>query len=245
MGYADSLLTEGEYIVYRTRQHPLARLLGSRWGIVLAALGVVLFVLYVFFGWSRGGLGPLLGPATLILLVVGGALIAWSYVGWYNEDYMITSRRVIRLSGILGKNAADSSLEKVNDAILHQSLFGRLLDWGDLRILTASDIMDVEFRMLHHAVEFKKVMLMAKHDLETGIDRRQEGQRPPAADEGASPAPAAPPPAPVPAAPPPAPAAPAPPSAEDKLRSLAKLRDDGIITPEDYEAKKAEILGEM
>ncbi len=39
-----------------------------------------------------------------------------------------------------------------------------------------------------------------------------------------------------------APAAPAVPSPDDKLRSLAKLRDDGLITGEDYEAKKAELL---
>jgi hypothetical protein len=49
----------------------------------------------------------------------------------------------------------------------------------------------------------------------------------------------------VPVAPPPPPAPPALPTPEEKLRSLAKLRDDGIITPEDYEAKKAELLDKL
>ena len=36
--------------------------------------------------------------------------------------------------------AADSSLEKINDAVLEQSFFGRMLGYGDLDVLTASEI---------------------------------------------------------------------------------------------------------
>jgi hypothetical protein len=85
--------------------------------------------------------------------------------------------------------------------------------------------------MLHHAPVFKKVMVTTKNDLEEGNDihRTRYVEAP------------APPPPPAPVAPPP----PRAPSAEEKLRSLAKLRDDGLITPEDYEAKKADLLKEM
>ena len=52
--------------------------------------------------------------------------------------------------------------------------------------------------------------------------------------------------APAPAAPATAPAAPAPAvpgrSVEDRLRELKSLRDQGLITPQDYEQKKQEIL---
>jgi Short C-terminal domain len=43
--------------------------------------------------------------------------------------------------------------------------------------------------------------------------------------------------------PPPAPAAPAAPDYTAELEQLAKLRDDGVISPEDFEAKKRQILG--
>ena len=43
--------------------------------------------------------------------------------------------------------------------------------------------------------------------------------------------------------PPPAPAAPATPDYTAELEQLAKLRDDGVISPEDFEAKKRQILG--
>lgn len=58
-------------------------------------------------------------------------------------------------------------------------------------------------------------------------------------------APAPPPPvAPAPAAQPPASAAPAPAvtSLEDKLRALKRFRDQGLITPAEYERKKQELL---
>jgi len=64
MAYADSLLAEGEHVVYRTKQHPLGRLFASRWGIALAGIGLALLVLLVFFGIGPGLPRDLLGWAT-------------------------------------------------------------------------------------------------------------------------------------------------------------------------------------
>lgn len=239
MAYADSLLAEGEHVVYRTKQHPLGRLFASTWGIVLAGIGLALLVVLFFLGWKDGPLGFLLGPSSVICLLVGLALIGWNYVAWYQEDYLITNRRVMKVGGILNKKSMDSSLEKINDAILEQSLFGRIFDWGNLRILTAAEEIADDFHMLHHAPEFKKVMVTTKNDLEEGGDiRRTRYVDVPAPAPAPAPVPV---PVPAPVAPPPPPR----PSAEEKLRSLGKLRDDGLITPEDYEAKKVDLLEEL
>jgi uncharacterized membrane protein YdbT with pleckstrin-like domain len=247
MGYADKLLTEGEYIVYRTREHPLARLFASRWGILLVVLGLALGGVLVYLAPQPGTPRDILTWAAGILVLAGGVLIGWAYVAWWNEDYIITSRRVIKLSGILNKKTTDSSLEKINDAILEQSILGRIFDWGNLRVLTASEMTNLDYRMLHHAVEFKKVMLLAKHDLETGISRGADQRSPlvepveppvgqhAATEPGASPAGQLDEPW----------SAPVRPTVEDKLRSLARLRDEGIISAEDYEAKKAALLEQL
>ena len=50
------------------------------------------------------------------------------------------------------------------------------------------------------------------------------------------------------AAPPAAPAAPAPPSGDaliEQIKKLGELRDAGILTPEEFESKKAELLGRL
>ena len=82
---------------------------------------------------------------------------------------MLTNRRIIETSGVVNKRSADSSLEKINDAVLTQSIFGRALNFGDLRILTASDAAISEFRMLKNPIKFKKAMLEAKHEYEVEV----------------------------------------------------------------------------
>ena len=44
----------------------------------------------------------------------------------------MTNRRVIQVEGVVNKHATDSSLEKINDAVLSQSIFGRMFGFGDL-----------------------------------------------------------------------------------------------------------------
>src|ERR1035437_7318333 len=135
--YTDSLLTEGEHVLYRTRQNPIGRIVASRWGILMVGLAIV--ALLVILIGNVGGTGrDVLGWITIALLVLGAVNIAWGYLHWWAEDYAITNRRILKVEGLFNKRAADSSLEKINDAILEQSIFGRMFDWGDLRVLTAA-----------------------------------------------------------------------------------------------------------
>jgi len=54
---------------------------------------------------------------------------------------------------------------------------------------------------------------------------------------------AAPPPAPPAAAPPPAPPAAAPPDDMAQIQQLATMKDQGLLTEEEFQAKKKQILG--
>ena len=55
---------------------------------------------------------------------------------------------MIKVEGVLSKRSADSSLEKINDAVLQQSVFGRMLGYGDLDIMTAAEQSVDRYRML-------------------------------------------------------------------------------------------------
>jgi PH (Pleckstrin Homology) domain-containing protein/putative oligomerization/nucleic acid binding protein len=238
--YADRLLADGERVRLRGRQHFLATLVEGRvaWAIFVASLVLVLLVTQLepstapivrtVFSW--------LG---LVLLLVGLAWLGQIYLTWYSQDYVITNRRVMKVEGVLKKRSADSSLEKINDAVLEQSVFGRMLGYGDLDILTANEQSVDRYRMLAEAQTFKRTMLDEKHRLE------QEGFQIPA-----PPLRAAPPPAPVvesPAAPAAAPAVRAMSTDEitSALGDLADLRDRGAISPEEYEAKKQDLLARL
>lgn len=249
MGYADSLLASGESILLRTRQHWFVLAWSARWAIVAILVAVALLILRAVSN-SSGVFMDLLGYVTLALFVVGLALILWGWLRYLNEEYMVTTRRVIHTEGVINKKTTDSSLEKINDAILSESIFGRIFGFGDLEILTASEAAGIEkLRMLRDAKSFKKAMLEAKHELEIDLTRPTMPPLRTPAEPAAAAEPAPEPPAPVAAAPatPAAPPQAATSSGEvtDALGRLGDLRDRGIITPEEFEAKKAELLGRL
>jgi len=235
--YADRLLADGERVALRGRQHMLATIIEGRIPWALFALSIVLLLLDLQL--EPSGVRDLFGWFGLALLVIGLAWLAYVYLNWFSQDYLVTNRRVVKVEGILSKRAADSSLEKINDAVLQQSVLGRMLGYGDLDILTANEQSVDRYRMLSEAQTFKRTMLDEKHKLE------QDAFQIPAPPLRAAPSPA---PEPVPAA-----AAPAAPAARTMtseeitgaLGDLADLRDRGAINPEEYEAKKQELLGRL
>src|SRR5262245_15549395 len=259
MSYADGLLATGERIEHREKQHPFIFVWGARWTILAVIGAIVLF-------WLGGNLDPggisgtlrqVLGWITAILFFGGLAVFAWTALRYVNQEYVLTNRRVIQVEGVFNRSSTDSSLEKINDAVLTQSLFGRMFDFGDLTVLTASESAIDKMKMIRNPIGFKKAMLEAKHEAEVEIERAGWAPRPPIREPGPTAGgPSGPPTEPVtgipsPAAAPAAPTAPARPAPADPeevtrtLASLADLRDRGAISPEDYEAKKAELLGRL
>ena len=126
---------------YRNKQHPFVFIWGARYTILALIIAAVLF-------WFRSGLGSdgasgafatLLGWITAVLFFGGLAVAIWTALRYVNQEYVLTNRRVIQVEGVLNRNSTDSSLEKINDAVLSQSVFGRMFDFGDLTVLTASE----------------------------------------------------------------------------------------------------------
>jgi hypothetical protein len=243
--YADSLLTEGEVVVLRTRQHWLALIGRARAGVLLFLGGLLLLFLIAYFNVAPGTMRDILSGVALVMLALGVVVFLYRFWIWWAQDYMITNRRLLKVTGVLNKRSADSALEKINDAVLAQSLLGRMFNYGDLEILTAADQAVDRYHMLNNPKEFKKTMLAQKHNLETEFIYGRPPTPPLRADADRAAEPAPPPPA-MPAAP--VVAA----NDEDESREvtetlarLADLRDKGAITAEEYEAKKDELLGRL
>jgi hypothetical protein len=265
MSYARNLLSRGEEVVHESRQHWFA-IIARTWLWILLAVVTLAIVIFLVSGTE-----PFVNETIdqiVTLLAVAGLLIAAGYVAftlwdWRNQEWLITTRRVIRAEGVLNKSVSDSSLEKINDARLDQSMFGRIFGFGTLDILTAAEELNAgsnvaDFPMIADPVQFKKAMFDQKQMLENpdlAPPRYQRAAEPPPMQR-AEPMPpragsdrvavhADAPPATAPA---PAPAA-EPRSAGEELSAtlerLAGLRDKGLITPEEYELKKAQILERM
>ena len=252
MSYADGLLSTGERISYRNKQHPFVFVWGARYTILALVIAFLLFVLRSGLGRDSTGetLATVLGLVTAILFFGGIAVAVWTALRYINQEYVLTNRRVIQVEGVLNRNSTDSSLEKINDAVLTQSVFGRMFDYGDLTVLTASEAGIDKMHMLRKPIAFKKAMLDAKHEFEVDMERSGWQPGPPIRDAAPTPTSAGGSTAPTAAAASAAPSAPSAPRSDPDevtrtLASLADLRDRGAITPEEYEHKKADLLSRL
>ena len=233
----DKFLATGETPLRSEHQHWFVLIANAAYAIVMWLIAVVLLVLSSTIFNGNSGITSLLGWVVVVLVVVGLAWFGWQVLVWQNEQFVLTNRRVLRLTGVLNKTVMDSSLEKINDAVLTESVFGRIFGFGDLEIQTASESGIDRLRMLRDAPGFKRTMLDAKHELELELS----GAKPmPAPAYRASATPVEGTPAASPAA--------GSMSADDVTRTLANLadlRDRGAISAEEYEAKKADLLGRL
>ena len=255
--YAESLLTPDERVIRRERQHPIALILDSWAAIIVWGITVVLVIARIIvpdevLGRNVFGddtfIGSLGMAATLVTLLLGIIIVAWRWWWWRTQEFIVTNFRLVLAWGVINKSASDSSLEKINDAQLEISWLGRILDYGHLEVLTAAPIQGADMlHRLNHAKDFKKAMMTAKHDLQVNEGGDGENFR------AATPTP---PPAPEPAPPPSSSRidvsggddptkADTPEEVSAVLGELARLRDAGTISDEEFEAKKAELLGRL
>ena len=167
MAYVHDLLTDGEVIILRSRQHWMALVIRARNAFLLWLIGLLIIVAILWFKELQGEAARnILSVASSVLIVIGVAIFAYRAWQFFSQDYVVTNRRLLKVTGILTKRSADSSLEKINDAILSQTIIGRALNYGNLEILTASDQSVDKYYMLKDPITFKKSILTAKHDLE-------------------------------------------------------------------------------
>jgi uncharacterized membrane protein YdbT with pleckstrin-like domain len=162
--YLKNMLGENEHIIFVTRQHWLI-LLGQILAKSVLALGLASLITLIWRIWLPQSLVVPLAYLLLILPLLG---LLRNVIIWTSRQYIVTDWRVIHISGVFSKEVTDSSLEKVNDVKLEQSLGGRLLDYGDLEILTASELGVNRFTYVGQPIRLKTAMLNAKEKLEHG-----------------------------------------------------------------------------
>jgi len=225
--YVDSLLANGEEIVYRTKKHWIAPAFATITGTLLT-LGGLAALFGQFFTDNRFLNGVLLWGG-LGALLIGLGLLANAAVKWWAQFYFVTNQKVMKVEGVLRKSTSGSALEKINDITMEEPLLGRWLGYGTVRVLTAADESNLHYTFMRKPLEFRKAILDAKL-----LWEKQDSRDIAEAVRGA--------------AAPPAVAAAPPNSAQeiaDSIERLAQLRDSGAITAEEFEAKKAELLDRM
>jgi uncharacterized membrane protein YdbT with pleckstrin-like domain len=171
--YLINLLGENEQIIFVTRQHWLV-LMGEILSEMVLAVALCFLITLIWMFWLPNPLVPL-GYLLLLLPMVS---LLRDLLIWRNRQYIVTNWRVIQITGIFNKEVSDSSLEKVNDVRLEQTFWGRILNYGNIEILTASELGVSKFNMVGRPIRLKTAMLNAKENLNQGnadFGKRSEG----------------------------------------------------------------------
>ncbi|MGI8667010.1 MAG: PH domain-containing protein [Jatrophihabitans sp.] len=118
----DKYLIPSETPVVLTRRHWASLLKTGSATSVAALLAVLLLV--------RAGDSQSVAVFALLVLLVALGWFGCAWWIWLTEDFVITDRRVLLISGILTRRVAIMPLSKVTDLTYERSLAGRLLGYG-------------------------------------------------------------------------------------------------------------------
>lgn len=234
MAYVDELLGRGEQILYTAKPHIIMLISRTLSGLLLIAILVAAGV-----ASSRAFSSHTVVEIAGFIVAVDGNLILQimfgisvlvllsmfrTFLRWNTESYVLTDRRILQIRGILGRTVIDSSLGKISDVTLRQTILGRMLNFGTIEILTAAEDTNNRMDTINAPLDFKRAMLEAKHHYDRGYGYLDDAPVSTSTLEQ-------------------------PLQAEFELQrtleQLSSLHDRGILSPEEYEAKRRELLNRL
>lgn len=154
--------------------------------------------------------------------LVAGCLVWFGvrYIQWMTTELVLTSNRLIFRTGIIAKRGIEIPLDRINTIFFSQKVWERLIGVGDLVVESASATGAQRFDDMKRPADIQNQIYIQKEEQE----RRRRGE-------------------------PSAPSAPAasapPPDVSQRLAQLTDLHSQGLISDEEFEAKRADLLGQL
>lgn len=216
MAFPKNLLAEHEKLILDLKPHWVA--------LVPPVLWTIAAVAGLFLGY-RGVEAVFDDNTRNAKMVVGGVVtIAWYFLAvlpamrWRWTMFVLTSDRLITRSGIIAKHSREIPLERINDVTFTQTVLERALGAGDLLVESAGERGQTKITDVRKPEQVQLMIYKQTEDNSTRIVRGQMGE--------------------VSGHTPPPPEA----SVTEQLEDLGRLRKDGVLTEEEFQAKKAELL---
>lgn len=207
--------------------------------------GFILFGLVIFYVVSRGKINANVGVIsasieTIFGFVILGLILFWllglvvRYLYWKFTIFVVTSDRVIFRTGIIAKRGSEIPLENISNINFNQKIIERLVGCGTLELESAGLKDDLNFTHIRNPDLVQREIYVMMEDnvkrtaryssdgmvekMEDVIQSTEYNPERPGAGSG---------------------------DIISQIESLAKLRDQNIISDEEYEAKKRQLLDRM
>lgn len=179
--------------------------------------GAALLVSIVLGIWALSADPPGVVSALAGILVLGS--LVWfgiTYAQWATTNFVVTTDRLIYRHGVLAKKGIEIPLERVNTVFFSQSILERILGSGDLVIESAGEQGRQEFSNVRKPSAVQnEIYRQMEANENRKFDRIGGGARP------------------------------AQPSIPEQIQQLEALRQQGVLTDAEFQAKKQQLLDRM
>jgi uncharacterized membrane protein YdbT with pleckstrin-like domain len=101
-----------------------------------------------------------------IAAVIGTLYYLAAYFSWKVSIWVVTNYRVIDEAGLLNHFAKESPLEKINNVSYDQSVWGRILNFGHVKIQTAAQIGATDYFNVHGPKRLKDTITLAQAEFQ-------------------------------------------------------------------------------
>jgi len=166
------------------------------------------------------------GPIDYVIGILWIGALGWfgiHYMKWTTTNFVVTNERVISRTGVVSKTGIEIPLDRINTVFFNQSIFERMIGAGDLGIESAGEGGRQQFSNIRKP----NIVQSEIYRQVEGLEGRRLDRLGRAAAGGAAPAPAA------------------EPSIPEQIEKLDQLRRQGVVTEEEFQAKKRELLDRM
>jgi uncharacterized membrane protein YdbT with pleckstrin-like domain len=190
--------------------------------------GIPLLILWILHFRLDGGTVKDVARGTLgVITIVWAIWLFTKFVSWARTYFVVTDQRVVYRTGVFARHGVEIPLERINNINFHQGMWERLIGAGDLEIQSAGEAGTTRFENVRHPDGVQQeIYRQMEHDATRDAGRGADAVGRAVADAldkhsgGGQ-------------------------SVPEQIEALARLRDQGHITPAEYEQKKAELLAKM
>jgi uncharacterized membrane protein YdbT with pleckstrin-like domain len=156
MQYPDSLLSEGETVLRAFRPHWKSLVIPAAWTLFVI-VGLSLVPRLPDETWLRGGVVAVLLLGWVVVAVV-------PTLRWFFTWFVLTNERLVLRKGIIARSGVEIPLEVINDVIFSQTIFERMLGFGDLVIESAGEMGQSRFSNIPKPDAFQSELYRAREE---------------------------------------------------------------------------------
>jgi uncharacterized membrane protein YdbT with pleckstrin-like domain len=196
---------------------------GENIDLVIRPHWLVLFLPLLFAG-AGIVIGVLIGSYGYLIPVIPICYLWYKIVQRNNNLWAVTNLRVIDEDGVFSYNSKESPLDKINNVTYNQSVWGRIFGYGNVQIQTAAEVGSTTYSMVEKPKELKDTITQMQEEYKKSQIIAQAQELASALSSGTK--------------------RQSKKDVADELEKLFELKQKGILTEAEFNARKKKILEE-